>query len=70
MLAAGVLSLVKVKEISQKFDLGTLTVENSVQFAGPLATTSFTTNATFEVATTSFTTNATFEVWSPKRVQV
>lgn len=57
LLAAGVLPLVKVKEISQKFDLGTLTVENSVQFAGPLATT-------------SFSTNATFEVRSPKRVQI
>lgn len=57
LLAAGTLPLVKVQEISQTFDLGTLTVENSVQFAGPLATT-------------SFSTNATFEVRSPKRVQI
>lgn len=57
LLAAGILPLVKVKEISQKFDSGTLTVENSVQFAGPLATT-------------AFSTNATFEVRSPKRVQI
>lgn len=57
LLAAGTLPLVKVKEISQKFDSETLTVENSVLFAGPLATT-------------SFSTNATFEVRSPKRVQI
>ncbi|KAH9313655.1 hypothetical protein KI387_022282, partial [Taxus chinensis] len=57
LLAAGTLPLVKVKEISQKFDSETLTVENTVQFAGPLATT-------------SFSTNATFEVRSPKRVQI
>lgn len=57
LLAAGTLPLVKVQEISQKFDSETLTVENSVQFAGPLATT-------------SFSTNATFEVRSPKRVQI
>lgn len=57
LLAAGTLPLVKVKEISQKIDSETLTVENTVQFAGPLATT-------------SFSTNATFEVRSPKRVQI
>lgn len=57
LLAAGTLPLVKVQEISQKFDSETLTVENSVLFAGPLATT-------------SFSTNATFEVRSPKRVQI
>uniref|UniRef100_A0A0C9SAD9 TSA: Wollemia nobilis Ref_Wollemi_Transcript_4013_1555 transcribed RNA sequence n=1 Tax=Wollemia nobilis TaxID=56998 RepID=A0A0C9SAD9_9CONI len=57
LLAAGTLPLVTVKEISQKFDSETFTVENSVQFAGPLATT-------------SFSTNATFEVRSPKRVQI
>nr|ABK26110.1 unknown [Picea sitchensis]ABR17902.1 unknown [Picea sitchensis] len=57
LLATGTLPLVKVQEISQKFDSGTLTVENSVQFAGPLATT-------------SFSTNASFEVRSPKRVQI
>eukprot|EP00252_Welwitschia_mirabilis_P022084 TRINITY_DN585_c0_g1_i2.p1 TRINITY_DN585_c0_g1~~TRINITY_DN585_c0_g1_i2.p1 ORF type:complete len:205 (+),score=18.95 TRINITY_DN585_c0_g1_i2:685-1299(+) len=57
LLAAGILPLVKVKEISQKFDSETFTVENSVQFAGPLATT-------------SFSTSATFEIRSPKRVQI
>lgn len=57
LLATGILPLVKVQEISQKIDSATFTVENSVQFAGPLATT-------------SFSTNATFEVRSPKRVQI
>lgn len=57
LLATGTLPLLKVQEISQKIDSETLTVENSVQFAGPLATT-------------SFSTNATFEVRSPKRVQI
>ncbi|KAG1327188.1 putative protein argonaute 16 [Cocos nucifera] len=49
--------LVKVEEISQTIDSENLTVQNSVQFAGPLATT-------------SVTTNAKFEVRSPKRVQI
>ncbi|XP_073003029.1 probable plastid-lipid-associated protein 2, chloroplastic [Typha latifolia] len=49
--------LVKVEEISQTIDSDNFTVQNSVQFSGPLATT-------------SVTTNATFEVRSPKRVQI
>lgn len=49
--------LVKVDEISQTIDSEALTVQNSVKFAGPLATT-------------SVMTNAKFEVRSPKRVQV
>ncbi|KAJ0984407.1 hypothetical protein J5N97_002763 [Dioscorea zingiberensis] len=49
--------LVKVEEISQTIDSEAFTVQNSVQFAGPLATT-------------SVTTNAKFEVRSPKRVQI
>lgn len=49
--------LVKVDEISQTIDSESFTVQNSVKFAGPLATT-------------SVTTNAKFEVRSPKRVQV
>ncbi|KAH7672235.1 Plastid lipid-associated protein/fibrillin conserved domain-containing protein [Dioscorea alata] len=49
--------LVKVEEISQTIDSEAFTVQNSVKFAGPLATT-------------SVTTNAKFEVRSPKRVQV
>jgi len=57
LLATGTLPLLKVQEISQKIDSETLTVENSVQLAGPLATA-------------SFSTNATFEVRSPKRVQI
>jgi hypothetical protein len=48
---------VTVEEISQTIDSENLTVQNSVQFAGPLATT-------------SISTNAKFEVRSPKRVQV
>ncbi|KAG6472899.1 hypothetical protein ZIOFF_070377 [Zingiber officinale] len=49
--------LVKVDEISQTIDSESFTVVNSVKFAGPLATT-------------SLTTNAKFEIRSPKRVQV
>ncbi|KAG6557915.1 hypothetical protein Mapa_000093 [Marchantia paleacea] len=57
LLAAANLPLVKVGEISQTFDASAFTVQNSVSFSGPLATT-------------SFSTSATFEVRSPKRVQV
>lgn len=49
--------LVKVEEISQTIDSENFTVQNSVRFTGPLATT-------------SVSTNAKFEVRSPKRVQV
>lgn len=49
--------LVKVAEISQTIDSVAFTVQNSVQITGPLATT-------------SVTTNAKFEVRSPKRVQI
>ncbi|XP_077210995.1 light-induced protein, chloroplastic-like [Tasmannia lanceolata] len=49
--------LVKVEEISQSIDSENFTVQNSVKFAGPLATT-------------SLSTNAKFEVRSPKRVQI
>ncbi|ONK70264.1 uncharacterized protein A4U43_C05F31940 [Asparagus officinalis] len=49
--------LVKVDEISQTIDSEAFTVQNSVKFAGPLATT-------------LVTTNAKFEVRSPKRVQI
>ncbi|URE19421.1 Plastid-lipid-associated protein [Musa troglodytarum] len=49
--------LVKVDEISQTIDSECFTVQNSVKFSGPLATT-------------SVTTNAKFEVRSPKRVQI
>ncbi|KAG6386877.1 hypothetical protein SASPL_152054 [Salvia splendens] len=51
------LSPVKVEEISQTIDSVSFTVQNSVVFAGPLATT-------------SITTNAKFELRSPKRVQI
>ncbi|XP_041023322.1 plastid-lipid-associated protein, chloroplastic-like [Juglans microcarpa x Juglans regia] len=57
LLARGTLPLVKVEEISQTIDSENFTVQNSVQFAGPLATT-------------SFSTNAKFDVRSPKRVQI
>ncbi|KAH6823353.1 Plastid-lipid associated protein PAP / fibrillin family protein [Perilla frutescens var. hirtella] len=53
----GAFPLVKVEEISQTIDSDNFTVQNSVLFSGPLATT-------------SITTNAEFEVRSPKRVQI
>jgi len=57
LLSKGNLPLVRVEEISQTIDSESFTVQNSVVFAGPLATT-------------SISTNAKFEVRSPKRVQV
>ncbi|MBT2964649.1 PAP/fibrillin family protein, partial [Vibrio anguillarum] len=57
LLAKGNLPLVRVEEISQTIDSESFTVQNSVVFAGPLATT-------------SISTNAKFEVRSPKRVQI
>lgn len=58
LLSSGRLpELVKVDEISQTIDSQAFTVQNSVKFASPLATT-------------SVTTNAKFEVRSPKRVQI
>lgn len=57
LLSRGTIPLVRVEEISQKIDSENFTVQNSVLFAGPLATT-------------SISTNAKFEVRSPKRVQL
>ncbi|KAL1805846.1 hypothetical protein ACET3Z_028914 [Daucus carota] len=57
LLSRGSLPLVKVEEISQTIDAYSFTVQNCVQFAGPYSTS-------------SFTTNAKFEVRSPKRVQI
>jgi hypothetical protein len=57
LLSKGTLPLAKVEEISQTIDSENFTVQNSVLFSGPLATT-------------SFSTNAKFEVRSPKRVQI
>ncbi|CAN4083728.1 unnamed protein product [Withania somnifera] len=57
LLSRGTLPLIRVEEISQTIDSETFTVQNSVVFAGPLATT-------------SISTNAKFEVRSPKRVQI
>lgn len=57
LLSRGRLPLVKVEEISQTIDSENFTVQNSVLFSGPLATT-------------AITTNAKFEVRSPKRVQI
>ncbi|CAK7351551.1 unnamed protein product [Dovyalis caffra] len=57
LLSRGTLPLVKVEEISQTIDSESFTVQNSVLFSGPLATT-------------SISTNAKFEVRSPKRVQI
>ncbi|KAL8140325.1 hypothetical protein V2J09_006346 [Rumex salicifolius] len=57
LLSRGTIPLVKIEEISQIIDSQNFTVQNSVLFSGPLATT-------------SITTNASFEVRSPKRVQI
>ncbi|KAK7848936.1 plastid-lipid-associated protein [Quercus suber] len=57
LLSRGTLPLVTVEEISQIIDSENFTVQNIVQFAGPLATT-------------SISTSAKFEVRSPKRVQI
>lgn len=57
LLSRGTFSLVKVEEISQTIDSENFAVENSVRFAGPLTTT-------------SISTNAKFEIRSPKRVQI
>jgi hypothetical protein len=57
LLSSGLLPLLKVEEISQTIDSESLTVQNSVLFAGPLSTT-------------SISTNAKFEVRSPNRLQV
>ncbi|XP_006661039.2 probable plastid-lipid-associated protein 2, chloroplastic [Oryza brachyantha] len=55
--AASLPQLVKVEEISQTIDSENFTVQNCIKFSGPLATT-------------SVSTNAKFEVRSPKRVQI
>ncbi|CAI0467701.1 unnamed protein product, partial [Linum tenue] len=57
LLSRGTPPLVTVEEISQTIDSENFTVQNSVRFASPYATT-------------SISTNANFEVRSPKRVQV
>ncbi|XP_057960535.1 plastid-lipid-associated protein, chloroplastic-like isoform X2 [Malania oleifera] len=57
LMSRGTLPLVKVEEISQTIDSETFTVQNSVQFSGPLTTT-------------SVSANAKFEVRSPQRVQI
>ncbi|CAH2041849.1 unnamed protein product, partial [Thlaspi arvense] len=43
------LPLVKVEEIAQTIDSHNFTAHNSILFSGPLATTSFSTSAKFEV---------------------
>ncbi|XP_075663951.1 plastid-lipid-associated protein, chloroplastic-like [Castanea sativa] len=57
LLSRGALPLVTVEEISQIIDSENVTVQNIVQLAGPLATT-------------SISTSARFEVRSPKSVQI
>ncbi|KAL2495443.1 putative plastid-lipid-associated protein 2 [Forsythia ovata] len=57
ILAGTNLPLVSLEEISQTIDSENFTVQNSALFAGPLATT-------------SISTIAKFEVRSPKRVQI
>ncbi|KAK8973762.1 hypothetical protein V6N11_061853 [Hibiscus sabdariffa] len=49
LLSRSQLQLVKVEEISQTIDAESLTVQNSVQFSGPLASNSIGTNAKFVV---------------------
>ncbi|KAE8704553.1 Light-induced protein [Hibiscus syriacus] len=56
-LSRGQLQLLKVEEISQTIDAESLTVQNSVQFSGTLASS-------------SVTTNAKFEIRSPRQVQI
>uniref|UniRef100_M8BBY8 Putative plastid-lipid-associated protein 2, chloroplastic n=1 Tax=Aegilops tauschii TaxID=37682 RepID=M8BBY8_AEGTA len=50
-------ALVKVDEISQTIDSENFAVQNCIKFSGPLAST-------------SVSTNAKFEIRSPKRVQI
>ncbi|CAI9783943.1 unnamed protein product [Fraxinus pennsylvanica] len=58
LLSSGAkMPLVSLEEISQTIDSENFTVQNTVLFAGPLATT-------------AITTNSKFEVRSPKRVQI
>ncbi|KAK4748098.1 hypothetical protein SAY87_014684 [Trapa incisa] len=57
LLSKDALPLAKVEQISQTFDSKNFTVENTFQFSGPLAIS-------------SFSTNAKFEVRSPKLVQI
>ncbi|CAA0393824.1 unnamed protein product [Arabidopsis thaliana] len=57
LLSRRIEPLVKVDEISQTIDSDSFTVQNSIRFAGPFSTT-------------SFSTNAKFEIRSPKRVQI
>ncbi|KAM3701367.1 hypothetical protein ACJW30_05G166000 [Castanea mollissima] len=57
LLLRGALPFVTVEEISQIIDSENVMVQNIVQFAGPLATT-------------SISTSARFEVRSPKSVQI
>ncbi|KAL5580131.1 hypothetical protein UlMin_012573 [Ulmus minor] len=49
LLSRGTLPLVKIEEISQTIDSENFTVQNSVQFSGPLATTLISTNAKFDL---------------------
>ena len=49
LLSRGALPLVTVEEISQIIDSENVTVQNIVQFSGPLTTTSISTSAKFEV---------------------
>ncbi|XP_057960538.1 light-induced protein, chloroplastic-like isoform X2 [Malania oleifera] len=57
LMSRGTLPLVEVEEISETIDSETFTVQNSVQFSGPLTTT-------------SVSANAKFEPRSPQRVQI
>ncbi|XP_044512354.1 plastid-lipid-associated protein, chloroplastic-like [Mangifera indica] len=57
LLSRGSLPLARVEEISQTIDSESFTVQNSIRFSGPLATT-------------SISTSAKYEVRSPKRVQI
>ncbi|KAL7213618.1 hypothetical protein ACSBR2_016198 [Camellia fascicularis] len=48
-LLSRTLPLVKVEEVSETINSQNFTIQNSVLFSGPLATTSFSTNAKLEV---------------------
>uniref|UniRef100_A0A0V0HU87 Putative ovule protein n=1 Tax=Solanum chacoense TaxID=4108 RepID=A0A0V0HU87_SOLCH len=57
LLAVGTIPLLKVEKISQTISMSSLTIENSTTLSSP-------------VATSSFSATAVFEVQSPSRIQV
>ncbi|XP_006368003.1 plastoglobulin-1, chloroplastic-like isoform X1 [Solanum tuberosum] len=57
LLAVGTIPLLKVEKISQTISMSSLTIENSTTLSSP-------------VATSSFSATAVFEVQSPSRIQI